>query len=451
MSVDTRLAPRPIHSSTRQLIVGGAVVVAMLVAIFWAMGRSSYDSFGAILIAPVLVLLTVPLAIRSARRDGDPGLVRIVMLGLAAKFAGSLLRYYVVYDTYGGTADASTYHQLGTQLAHSIRAGHFAVPNAPVGTQFIVVLTGLVYAVIGSTKLGGFILFAWLGFLGQYLFYRAFRLAFPEGDMRRYAKLVFFLPSEVFWPSSLGKEAWMTLMLGMFAYGAAKLLSRRRGAFLWMVLGLWGAGAVRPHVALIAVAALAVVYPFRRAQKDRPPNPLRKGVGLTVMIILAVVALQKSSSFLGVQNLDPQNVTKVLKTTATQTSLGGSQFTPSIATNPVHFPAAFVTVLFRPFPQEGHNLQARLAALEGVFLILVVLTSWGRMKKLPAYALRNSYLLFCVVYVLAFVFAFSSIGNFGILVRERVQEIPFFLAPLCLPPVPKGDAKRPTAAARAAA
>src|SRR6202044_291327 len=133
-------------------------------------------------------------------------------------------------------ADAYTYDIYGRQLAASIRSGHFVVPSAQIGTQFIVTLTGIMYAAVGNTKLGGFMLFAWLGFLGQYLFYRAFRIGFPQGDYRRYAVFVFFLPSEVFWPSSLGKEAWMTLMLGIFAYGAAKLLVKRRGAFIWMAI-----------------------------------------------------------------------------------------------------------------------------------------------------------------------------------------------------------------------
>ena len=31
----------------------------------------------------------------------------------------------------------------------------------------------------------------------------------PTGDHRRYALLVFFMPSLLFWPSSIGKESWM--------------------------------------------------------------------------------------------------------------------------------------------------------------------------------------------------------------------------------------------------
>ena len=439
---DKIVVRKRVHRSTEQVVVGVFICLIALFFFGWAMGRTSYDTFGAALICPVLVLLTIPLVMRSARRDGDPVLVRIVMLALAVKFAGALVRYSVAYDLYGGTADAYTYHILGSQLAHSIRQGHFVVPSAQIGTQFIVVLTGLAYAVVGSTKLGGFFLFAWLGFLGQYLFYRAFRIGFPAGDMRRYALLVFFLPSEVFWPASLGKESWMTLMLGIFAYGAAKMLGRRHGGFLWVAVGLWGAGAVRPHVALIGIAALCVVYPFRRARAEHAANPAVKAAGLLALTVAALLILQKSNSFFGVQALDPQTVTKVLQTTATQTSIGGSAFTPHLASNPVNFPIAFVTVLFRPFPQEAHNFQALLAAAEGVFLMALIMFSFARLRALPKLALRHSYLLFSLVYVLAFVFAFSSVGNFGILVRERVQVLPFLMVPLCVPAVPKPQHKK---------
>jgi len=37
------------------------------------------------------------------------------------------------------------------------------------------------------------------------------------------------------------------------------------------------------------------------------------------------------------------------------------------------------------------------------------------------------------VYSLLFVFAFSSIANFGILARERTQVLPFFLVLLAVP------------------
>src|SRR5207248_9478851 len=127
-----------------------------------------------------------------------------------------------------------------------------------VGTGFLNLLTGIVYVVMGPTKLGGFLLFSWLGFWGLYLCYRAFRIGCPEGNARRYAVLVFFLPSLLFWPSGIGKDAWMIFAVGLSAYGAARVLTRARGGFLLLCLGLAASGVGRPHVAALMVGGLAL-------------------------------------------------------------------------------------------------------------------------------------------------------------------------------------------------
>jgi hypothetical protein len=422
-----------VHHSTQLLVGGMFVVVVALVGFGWSMGRASYDIFGAVLIAPALVLLTIPMAFRTAHRENDSALTRIVVIGLLLKLAGSLFRFYVAYNLYGGNADAYTYHLQGRILATAIHHGHWAVPQAPFGTQFLIAVTGITYAVVGPTKLGGFFLFSWFGFVGQILFYRAFRIGFPEGDHRRYAKLIFFLPSLIFWPSSLGKEAWMTLALGVTALGAARILARRRGGFVWLALGLWGAGAVRPHIPLIVAAAAVVAYPFRRTRDGSLGNAAAKLFGLAVLLVISLVLMGRAASFFGVQSLDAKSVGAVLNRTQTQTSLGGSAFHAARVRSPLDLPWAAVTVLFRPFPTEVHNSQALLSAVEGMFLLALTVLGLRRVARVPREAIRTGYVAFCLVYTLAFVYAFSAIGNFGILTRQRVQVLPFFLVLLCLP------------------
>ena len=68
-----------------------------------------------------------------------------------------------------------------------------------------------------------------------------------RGGPTRY--LFFFIPSLLFWPSGIGKEAWMMFGLGLAAYGVAKVLRVARGEASWLSTGLWLAGLVRPHVA----------------------------------------------------------------------------------------------------------------------------------------------------------------------------------------------------------
>jgi hypothetical protein len=51
---------------------------------------------------------------------------------------------------------------------------------------------------------------------------------------------------------------------------------------------------------------------------------------------------------------------------------------------------------------------------------------------------RRPYVAFVVVFSLLFIYAFSSIANFGILARERTQLLPFFLVLLAIPAVRRG-------------
>jgi hypothetical protein len=80
---------------------------------------------------------------------------------------------------------------------------------------------------------------------------------------------------------------------------------------------------------------------------------------------------------------------------------------------------------------------------------LVVVGSFGRLSRLPSLAVRSPYVLFGLLYVLGFVFAFSSIENFGILARERCQLLPFAFVLICLPRKPKRERERPLLPRRA--
>ena len=60
-------------------------------------------------------------------------------------------------------------------------------------------------------------------------------------------------------------------------------------------------------------------------------------------------------------------------------------------------------------------------------LLVLTVAAWPRLKALPTLLRRNPYLVFAVVYALAFILAFSGFANFGILARQRVLMVPFFL------------------------
>ncbi|MET0578833.1 MAG: hypothetical protein ABW122_09250, partial [Ilumatobacteraceae bacterium] len=423
-------------------VCGGIAAVAYIVVLVWSMSHISYDIWGAMVIGPVLVLVSIPILERAGRADPGRRTTRLLFCAFFAKMIGTLLRYAVTFEVYGGRADAGGYHGSGSRLAAAFwdgnwdRVVHDEVPEL-IGTEFVRLTTGLMYIVTGPTKLGGFLLYGWLGFWGVFLFYRAFRIAVPGGDHWRYGLLVFFLPSLLYWPSSIGKESWMLFTLGIVAYGASLVLTYRPHGYLVLVVGLAGTAAVRPHISLFAFGALFLALVLRRRSwRDSRLGLLGRIVGLAAMIGIGAVVVTTAASFFNVGDvteLSGDSVDTVLDRTTDQSSTGGSEFESTRLTSPAEYPSALVSVLFRPFPWEAGNAQALAASAEGFVLLLVSIGSWRRIVRVPRAVVQIPYVAFAVSYTLMFVFAFSAVNNFGILSRQRTQVLPLFLVVLAIP------------------
>jgi hypothetical protein len=428
---------RPAQGLVAGLGVLGVAVIAA--AVLLLLGETSYDVWGGVIVAPILVAVAVPALRRQAVREGSERIFAILLGALVLKLAAALVRHFVAFSVYGGVADAAGYDGWGGRLSEGFWRGDFATGlNSLSGTDFIRFLTGLVYTFTGRTILGGFLVFSWIGFWGLFLFYRAFDIAVPEGRRLTYAKLVFFLPSLLYWPSSIGKEAWMMLSLGFIAFGAARVLTGRmwRGV-PWLALGLWFASIVRPHVAAMAGVALAAAFVIRRPRVElRQLAPLVKAASLIVVVVVASVLVVRTDRYLHdtVVRGPSGGVTSILTGVADRTSGGGSSFAPSIFESPLRAPIAAVTVVFRPLLVDATNVQSLFSAFEGTFLLMLsliryrwVFTALGSMRRQPFVALA-------LVYTALFIFGFSAIANFGLLARERVQLLPFYLIFLSIPP-----------------
>ena len=429
------------HPARRDVMVSVASVAlvgAVAWGLAWSMERASYGTFAGALIGIALALLSVVIGRALARRESDPVIGRLLVIAPLLKLAMTVVRYGVAFVIYDGRADSADYHLNGIRLGLLYREGIFDadLDRAFVGTGFVRMLTGLLYSVIGPTQLGAFFVFSWLGFLGLYFFYRAFRLAVPEGDHRRYALLVFVLPSLLFWPSSLGKEAWMAFTLGIVAYGSARLLTSRRHGVPVAAVGLLGASAVRPHVAAMAGCALIAAYLFRRRPKDASIiAPIWKLAGILTLGVGLVLMVGQSKEVLGVDDFNTDAVLTALDKAGSRTDEGGSVFeNEQTSLSPSKFPEALVGVLFRPFPWEAGNPQALIASAEGAFLLGLFILGWRRVVGAIRSVLRTPYIVLCLVYTVLFVYAFSSFSNFGILTRQRVQVLPFVIVLVCLPP-----------------
>lgn len=402
-------------------LAGCAFGVVGVYALGVSLGYSDVDVWGAFVVPTILLVITVPLLARS-RWLREEGLVGIASIALVAKFIGSYLRYLLAWFVYSGN-DSGRYHRVGSQIATDVLEGQRSIWSLwPTGTStaFIEQMNGIVALVSGRSMLASFMIFSWLSYLGLLGFIAAARRAVPGLRVRGYAIAVLFLPSMVFWPSSLGKDAWMVFGMGVMAVGIARLLTGSLSGSLWFVAGGYATALVRPHVTALLLAGLAVGFVGRQGGDRRPAY-------LSLLVLaggLAAVVSALASDVL--PNFDA-GLSAVLEETQRRSSQGGSEIEVVAPNSPLDYPAALVTVLFRPFLFESLNGIQVLSALEGTVLFLWVMTRWRRLRNAVRSAAEISYLRFAFVYVLGFGFAWSSVGNLGIIARQRVQVLPLLL------------------------
>jgi hypothetical protein len=431
------------------VVAGGA---AYLIAVGWAMQHLSYDVWGALVIVPALAVLSWPLIDRAFR--GELAFLRPwAWAGLGVKFAGAIAGYYVRFDAYGGSADAGRYHQFARVLAADVRSGlatPFALVPRATGTQFVETLTGAIYTFTGSSLMGGFMVFSWMSFWGLVFYVKAAHHAIPGLATRRYAIALFAFPSIVYWGSSIGKEAVVGLCLGLAAWGAAIVLTRRGNVRFGVVItlvGLLGAGFVRPHFAsiwagaiLVALVARVVLDASGRSGADSTRR-LRVSTILLVIVagigfsIVATVALNYLPSDAGDSAPVSDQFTGIFSTVEGRTTIGGSSFTPTSVGGPQDWPWAAFRTVTRPLLNEATDVATLLPAAEMTALLMVGAFSWRRLANVPKLMSTTPYLLFAALCVFTFGVAFSSIGNLGILVRQRSLILPLLLVFWCVPPI----------------
>lgn len=400
----------------------------------WAMDTQSYNTWGALIWVPIIALGNLLLIDMVFRNEPDRWISRLVLVGYLAKLVGIAGRYVVVFVVYGGVGDANRYNLFAAFYYFLWRKGDFDTgPEGQAGTHNVELITTALYTIIGPSAIVGFFVFGSLAFWGSILLLKAFREAVPDGDHRRYTVLLLLLPSFLYWPSSIGKEALLMFAIGLVALGVARLFNNRPASgVVYGIAGLALAALIRPHLTLLLVAAIFVAQ-ILRPTGGKASGFVAKLAGVVIVGIAASIILTQAADFLGVDLLNLQEVAEKAETVGGNTDQGGSAFEPVPLDSPLGIPAAIVTLLFRPFVWEAKNAQMLVQALEASGMLVLAIVSWRRLASLPRLLRRNPYIVFAVTYTFAFILAFASFSNFGILARQRVLMLPFFLALLALP------------------
>ncbi len=387
-----------------------------------------------ITVMSLLFVVVAYLMGRRARSEREPWLPMLMTLAMMAKLVGSSVRYYVLEVIYSGSGDAGRYHNFAIQIADVWR--DLEVPDLATvafgsqGTRFIAWVTGLFYGPYEPSQLGGFFIYAFLAFVGQFFFYLAFRTACQHSRWRRYAILIFFWPTLIYWPSSIGKEAMIILFLGVGSWAAASLYRRYEVRWLPLVgVAAFMVSFIRVHVAALFVfALLAAVIGENRKRKNLVPfgRLLIMVAGIVTAVPLALAVADEFN--LDLTAISAEDLEPIFADVGDTTEQGGSSVSGGVIRGPLDIPGGVLKVLFRPLPNEAGNLQSLVASAEGVILLGLVLWQTPAMFRNRAQLRRTPYLAFSLVYTGLFIWGWSAILNLGILARQRSLVIPFLLA-----------------------
>jgi hypothetical protein len=416
---------RRILLAFRSLPWAGALVVVVVAAVGAVVGLAPYDvQIVALLLLGAVVAATY-LIPRAVAREPS---VTVFLLGAAfvVKLLGTAVRYMMLEVVFQG-GDALSYHEAGEAGYQLVRSFDFTFIQEPYfGTDFLEDSVAFLYAVTGPSIFGAFLVYSLLSFVGTWFFYRAHRIAFPDGDARIFFFVLFFLPTMAFWPSSLGKDSLIVFGLGLATYGLAKLLRRINAKAAFQLLaGTAVAFGVRPAVGVMFLFGAAVAF---LAHPGNLRSPLARPISLAfagpIVAVGLVFSLQVALDY---ERLDGLS-SAVEEYTAVRERLiqsGGSTISGPEPTTPSGFGQAVLTVLFRPLPWELSDPLAAAAGLESVVIIVLVAGRLGTGIRAVRTRWRGGMVLAAGITTLALLVPLTAVSNFGLLVRQRAQMLPF--------------------------
>ncbi len=385
----------------------------------------NFDPGTALFFIPVMVLLTASWILRSTTRDGFTR--RLLVSALGMKLAGAAAFVYVFFKIYGGGGDMMGYFYAGQRMVYALRhQGDWPFTHY-TSTEFADIITGVVLLVIGTSFPAAVAAFALLSYFGQFFYYRAFLVAFPNGNRYLAGTMLMLLPSIVYWTAPLGKDSLILFFMSLAIYGYARMYGKVDArAWALFLFGMAGCAFVRPHIAAMLAMSCTVPYLLNR-NRHGLLGMLARMFSIPLLLLGTYFLVSQAQQFVHAEDV-PTAISRV-ETMRKALAMGsGSGFGGSLITSLVLAPF----LPFRPFPWEAGSLQTAIASLEGVALMILF---WVRRRKLLAALAQwrqNPVIFMAMLFCAEFLIVFSAAsGNFGTLSRQRVMMLPLLVFLCC--------------------
>lgn len=308
-------------------------------------------------------------------------------------------------------------------------------------------LSGLAHFLTMNSFVGASVVFAMIGFSGQFLLYRTFTQCYPDPRVQAWWRAgILYMPSVTFWSSGLFKDPVGLWGLGLAVWGAHQLFHRgRMTGLVKLLVGAYCLLLFRTQVVPVLVFALTPQLLGFQARV----GPVGRGVAAVVwvarvgLIALAVWSLPQVGTLDKRMDLSRVSTAMFEERAKYRNAIAGSSLLrddeeipteSSVVSMLLLWPGAVVTCLFRPFLWEGFRSPIIFAAAaeNTVLLVLSVRALGAAFRPTVLFrALRSPMFLTCLIFVCAFAFAIGvATPNLGTISRYRIPLVPFFIGVL---------------------
>jgi hypothetical protein len=286
-----------------------------------------------------------------------------------------------------------------------------------LGTPFILNIVQYLRMYFGGSFFEYFLLFQAAGFWGLVFIYKTIHEIFAEVSSYQptWAYLFLFLPGLHFWTGAIGKDALIFMAIAISIWASQHMKKRLFALGLSIALMM----AVRPHIAILALASLCFAAFF-----DRRTGLLLKAALVAGVVAGTVVVAMSLETTIRVDVSSSESVSDYMSArTALDENSGADR-----AIIEGSLPLKVFTLWFRPFFLDAENSMGYIASLENLVLLLLfgfLAWNWRLLRTTFAKVL---YIRYATMLFIALTVLLAAVNyNVGLGLRQKMMAMPCLL------------------------
>jgi hypothetical protein len=354
----------------------------------------------------------------------NPALTRAYNRGALVRILGTVAYLYYAYNLTGGSVDAFIYDNWARRFADLFLVGDFSpFTNEEMYrggqffyTNFVAYPAAFFLIITFDSPFGMYLLFSTACFVGLVFMVKAFFENYPNLDKYKVMTYTFLFPAVWFWTSTIGKDAFVFLGMGILCLG----FNRRGINYFLILIGLAIVYAFRPPVAYMVIFSLAALFIFN-INDTIAIRLLKVSFGLLISVYLLDLLGEKWR----ILEYDLEAIAELQDLTLRNNDYGTGALEEKSG-GIASIPRGIVDVLARPFIWESRDITTFLAAVEINFMVLILLINIRSVGRFLGSTIVNKFSTFLVSFVLIYVVSTGIFeNNVGLIARHRSILFPF--------------------------